>query len=84
MKLADFPEIAALPAADMLDLIDAMYVKLAEDGDLPPYSAEQIGEFDRRAAAFHADPSTGLSWEQVKANLAHLKADVAREAADGA
>ena len=80
MKLADFPEIAALPTDDKIALVDEIWNSIAADG-LPPISEEFRAELDRRRAAHLADPSTGRTWEQVKERARVAVREVASERA---
>ena len=73
MTLADFPALAALPADEKLALVGELWNAIESEG-LPPLSDEQRAELDRRMAAYEADPSTGRTWEQVKARCEEWKA----------
>ena len=68
------PNVASLSTDEKLLLIDALWNSIAAEG-LPPLSDEQRAELDRRMAAYEADPSSGRSWEQVRARCEQWKAD---------
>jgi putative addiction module component (TIGR02574 family) len=61
---------------ELLELSPAERIELAEDlwdsiepEDMPPLSAEQIAEYERRYAEHLRDPSGAATWEDVKARL---------------
>jgi putative addiction module component (TIGR02574 family) len=62
--------------AELMKLTPAERIELAEDlwesvepEDVPPLTAEQKKELDRRLAEHERDPSTALTWDEVKARL---------------
>jgi putative addiction module component (TIGR02574 family) len=62
--------------AELLKLTPAERIQLAQDlwdsiapEDMPPLTAEQIEEIDRRLAEHARDPSRALPWEEVRARL---------------
>jgi putative addiction module component (TIGR02574 family) len=62
--------------AELMELSPSERIELAEDlwesvdpGDLPPLTAEQQQEIERRLAEYARDPSRASSWEEVKARL---------------
>ena len=62
--------------AELMELTPAERIQLAEDlwdsispDELPPLTAEQEQEIDRRLAEHRKDPSTAVSWEEVRARL---------------
>lgn len=55
-----------------VDLIDAIWDGLAEDGYAPAITPEFQAELERRLAEAEAHPERSLTWEQVKANLDRL------------
>ena len=57
--------VMALPVADKWKLIEDLDESLAEAGYEPP--AELVAEVERRAAAFAADPSGGMTIDEVLA-----------------
>ena len=72
MTLADFPALAALPRDQKISLADEL-LDSAHAEALPPISEEFRAELDRRRAAHEADPSSAVSWDQVKAECAAWK-----------
>jgi putative addiction module component (TIGR02574 family) len=62
--------------AELMELTPAERIELAEElwdsispGDLPPLTAEQQREIDRRLAEHARDPSRASTWEEAKARL---------------
>ena len=62
--------------AELLRLSPAERIQLAEDlwdsvepEELPPLTAEQMEECERRYAEHLRDPSSASTWEDVKARL---------------
>jgi putative addiction module component (TIGR02574 family) len=63
-------EIAkSLPLAERVELVDALWESLADEGYEPSLTAEQAAELDRRLEAHRRDPQSGIPWEQIKAEL---------------
>ena len=73
MTLADLPNVLALPADEKLALVSELWDSIESEG-LPPLSAEQRAELDRRRAEYEADPSSARTWDQVKARCEQWKA----------
>jgi putative addiction module component (TIGR02574 family) len=62
-------EIAkSLPLAERIELVDALWESLAEEGYEPPLTAEQAAELDRRLEAHRLDPGSVIPWESIKAD----------------
>ena len=72
MTLAEFPPVSTLSRDDKLTLVGDLCEALSEEG-LPPISDEFLAELNRRRAAHEADPSSAVSWDQVKAECAAWK-----------
>jgi putative addiction module component (TIGR02574 family) len=63
-------EIMKLSPAERIQLVEDIWDSIAADPDnLPPLSDDQKAEIDRRLAEHEKDPSTALSWDEVKARL---------------
>ena len=60
-------ELRRLSAGERLEVIEQLWDSLSET-DLPITEA-QAAELDRRLASFEDDPSRGVTWEQLKAEL---------------
>jgi putative addiction module component (TIGR02574 family) len=57
-------DLSALPVADRLRVVHAIWDSLPDDVDLSP-SAEQQAEINRRLDAHEADPSTAISHDEL-------------------
>jgi putative addiction module component (TIGR02574 family) len=63
-------EIAkSLPLAKRVELVDALWESLADEGYEPPLTPEQAAELDRRLEAHRQDPDSVIPWESIKAEL---------------
>lgn len=60
----------SLPLADRIELIDALWESVAEEGYEPELTPEQATELDRRLAAHRQDPDDVVSWDSIKTDLA--------------
>ncbi len=60
----------SLPISERIELVEDIWDSIAEETSLPlPMSTEELAELERRYAAHLADPSSSISWEQVRASL---------------
>lgn len=63
-------EIAkSLPLAKRVELVDALWESLADEGYEPLLTPEQTAELDRRLAAHRSDPDSVIPWESIRAEL---------------
>jgi putative addiction module component (TIGR02574 family) len=63
-------EILKLSPAERIQLVEDIWDSIAADPDaMPPLTDEQKAEIDRRLAEHEKDPSTALSWDEVRAKL---------------
>ena len=59
-----------LPLSERIQLVEDIWDSIAEETSHSFHlTTEERAEFDRRLAAHHADPSTSIPWEQVRAEL---------------
>lgn len=65
--LSNFKE---LPISERIQLVEDLWDSIAEEtpGQIQLSQQDRV-ELHRRLSAHHADPSTSLSWEQVRASL---------------
>ena len=68
MNKALLAELMELNAAERIQLAEDLWDSIAPE-DLPPLTAEQQQEIDRRLAEHARDPSRASSWEEVRARL---------------
>lgn len=59
----------ALPLLERIELAEALWESITQEGHEPPLTPAQAGELDRRLAEHHSDPGSAIPWEQVKAEL---------------
>jgi putative addiction module component (TIGR02574 family) len=59
----------ALPLPERIELAEALWEDIAEEGYEPPVTPAQAAELDRRLEEHRRNPQTGIPWEQVKAEL---------------
>lgn len=63
-KLRD--EAVSLPAADRLQLIEALWDSLPEEA-MPPLTEEWSAEIQRRSARYDAGEGESVPWERIRA-----------------
>jgi putative addiction module component, TIGR02574 family len=66
-------QIAALPVADQLELIEGVWEDIVSSGNLPNLTPAQTAEIDRRVAWLDANPEKTETWEDVEAFLDNPK-----------
>jgi putative addiction module component (TIGR02574 family) len=59
----------SLPLAERIQLVEALWESMAQEGYEPPLTSEQAAELDRRLEAHRRDPDSVVSWESIKADL---------------
>jgi putative addiction module component (TIGR02574 family) len=59
----------ALPLAQRVELIDALWEPVAAEGYEPPLTQQQAEELDRRLAARRRNPDDVIPWESIKEEL---------------
>ncbi len=62
-------EALTLPAADRLEVIEQLWESLAAAQESLDLTDAQRQELDRRIAEMDANPTAGIPWEQVSAEL---------------
>ncbi len=66
-------ELMKLSKAERIELAQDLWDTIRPE-DLPPLTADEIAELERRLAEHERDPSTAIPWEEVEARLiARLK-----------
>ena len=58
-----------LPLEQRIQLLDALWESLAEDGYNPSLTPQQAEELDRRLAAHRRNPDDVIPWESIKEEL---------------
>ena len=69
MRVKDLAQLLELPAAERLQLVEALWDSLLEVPEAVPLSDDVREELDRRLAAYYADPSSARPWDEIKAEL---------------
>jgi len=62
-------EVLKLPVNERLKLVESIWNSIAEFPDSLELTADQKAELDRRLDDYEADPSAGISWADLKAQL---------------
>jgi putative addiction module component (TIGR02574 family) len=65
----DPADLRALPAADRLELIEALWDSLAADAEAVPLPDWHRTEIDRRLDALNKGESVGAPWEEVRRRI---------------
>ena len=69
MKSDLVAEILALPVAERMRLVEAIWDSISAVPDALPLTQWQKDELDRRLAEFEADPDSGATLEEVFARI---------------
>ena len=69
MKRELITEILALPTAERIRLVEAIWDSIATIPEALPLTQWQKDELDRRLAEFEADPDSGATLEEVFARI---------------
>ncbi len=59
----------SLPLSERIELVEALWESIIQDGYEPEVTTEQAEELDRRLAAHKKNPDDVVAWETVKADL---------------
>lgn len=62
-------EAKNLPLSQRIELIEALWESIAQEGYEPPLTPEQAEELDRRLIAHQQDPNDVIPWENVRSDL---------------
>ena len=69
MEDASFGSVLDLPVDQRLRLVQALWDSIVRDPSTLPLTDAERTELDRRLEDFKRNPSSGSSWEEVKARL---------------
>ena len=58
-----------LPLPERLELLDALWESIIEDGYEPPLTTAQAEELDRRLKAHEENPDDVVDWKTIKSEL---------------
>ena len=73
MAKVQMSDILALSVAERIRLTQEIWDSIAAVPDSVPLSQADRDELDRRLAAYHADPTAGSPWPEVRARLSKRK-----------
>jgi putative addiction module component (TIGR02574 family) len=59
----------SLPLSERIELVEALWESIMQDGYEPELTAAQAEELDRRLASHQKNPGDVVAWETVKADL---------------
>lgn len=59
----------SLPLSERIELVEALWESIIQDGYEPELTTAQAEELDRRLAAHENNPDDVVAWERVKAEL---------------
>jgi putative addiction module component (TIGR02574 family) len=68
-RVKDLSELLELPAAERLQLVEAIWDSLVEVPEAIPISDEVREELDRRLASYYEDPTSARPWNEIKKKL---------------
>jgi putative addiction module component (TIGR02574 family) len=69
MKPINLTDVLALPIAERLKLVEAIWDSIAEIPEAIAVTPAQQAELDRRLDEYLRDPTSGSPWPEVKARL---------------
>ena len=61
--------VKSLPLAERIELVEALWESITQDGHEPPLTPAQGTELDRCLEAHQRDPEDVVSWESIKEDL---------------
>ena len=59
----------SLPLPERIELAEALWDSITQDGYEPPLTPAQAAELDRRLEEHRRNPQAAVPWEQVKTQL---------------
>lgn len=69
MKPVSVSDVLALPVAERIRLVEAIWDSIAQVPEQVELSPDQAAELDRRLAAYEKNPSKGSPWQEVRERL---------------
>jgi putative addiction module component (TIGR02574 family) len=69
MKPINLTDVLALPIAERLKLVEAIWDSIAEVPEAIAVTPAQQAELDRRLDEYLRDPTSGSPWPEVKARI---------------
>ena len=65
----EFEALFKLPVAERLQLVEDLWDSIAAEREREPVPEAILAELRARKARYDANPSSGLSWDEVKRRL---------------
>ena len=62
-------EAKNLPLHERIELIEALWESIAQEGYEPELTPEQAAELDQRLTAHQQDPNDVIPWESIRSEL---------------
>ena len=69
MSMSILDTVKRLPLSERIELVEAVWESIIQDGYEPELTTAQAEELDRRLAAHEKNPDDVVPWETVKADL---------------
>ncbi|MDX1971639.1 MAG: addiction module protein [Candidatus Sumerlaeia bacterium] len=73
MKQSALVEALALPVQERIKLVEDIWDSIASEGIVMEPNVQEKRMIEERMAAFHLDPESGSSWEDVKRRILEKK-----------
>lgn len=69
MSMSILDTVKSLPLSERIELVEAVWESIIQDGYEPELTTAQAEELDRRLAAHEKNPDDVVPWETVRADL---------------
>jgi putative addiction module component (TIGR02574 family) len=69
VKAISIAEVLALPVAERLKVVEAIWDSIAEVPEALHLTPAQEAELDRRLESYRQDPTAGSPWPEVRARI---------------
>ncbi|MGH9874560.1 MAG: addiction module protein [Pyrinomonadaceae bacterium] len=69
MSTSILEDAKSLPLSERIELVEALWESIVQEGYEPELTASQAEELDRRLAAHEKNPDYVVAWEAVKGDL---------------
>lgn len=70
MVTKELSSIFELSVVQRILLVEEIWNSIARQPEAVPLTRAEKAELDKRLSAYHADPQAGISWDELKADLA--------------
>ena len=62
-----------LPLAERIELVEALWESITQEGYEPSLTPEQVDELDRRVEAHRRNPNDVVAWESIEGELVNRR-----------